>query len=927
MANFTGTSGSDNQNGTNGADTFDYSQGGNDTLNGKDGDDTFTMGAALKGSDSIDGGGGFDSLLLNGDYSAGVTFSAGTMTNIELLILAAGFDYVLTLDNANVTIGSDLLVNASQLGTEDLFLFDGSDESSSGLLILAGAGINTIHGGGGSDVIDISLSRFSRAWGHDGDDVFRAGANFQNGELFVDGGDGRDVLQLEGEYLDPNLFAGDAIQGVEKIALALGYTYNLRLGASSLNFGEALTIDGSELGLSNFLILDASLIEEGSLQIRGGAADDIITLSRTGNDLVNTGNGNDTVVLSQAGDYVIKTSEGNDTVEAGEHLTEDVRIDGGGGFDTLILTGDYEDRLEFGSRTIRDIDRIVLGDGYDYTLVTHDRSVATHEMLTVDASAAGRVTFDGSVESNGTFKFFGGAFDQTLKAGPGDDIFHMELGGTVHLYGGKGSDTFYMGAGLGPDDFIDGGGDPSIDVDFNTVYLDGDYSDPLSLNHCKLISTFVLAAGHDYNFYTDLNQSVIDGSALGAGDTLTAGGFPDVIGGAGDDDVSLSGFCDFSRGGSDKAYSCSTVEMGSSLDPSDQINCRELRLDGDYSAGFAGGIVFDSLEFGAGFSYNLTLNLVTTTSAITINGRRGADQDLIIDATPMFDWKRVSINGTVGHNDFTGAGLDDTFTFYGAEFSVTDRIDGGRTFSVADDDRLVLIGDYSTGLSFQSTTITNIEHITLGNDLSASFQYLLSTVDANVAAGATLTVDGTKTGKVTFGGAGERDGHFVLIGGGGNDSLIGGRLSDALRGGLGSDTLNGGAGHASDQFHFLGAQDSTGPNHDTVIGFNFAGEDLFHLENGSGGAGNPVAIDAAVATGALSSATFNADLGAAVDAGALAAHHALLFTPDTGTLAGRTFLVVDLNGTAGYQGGAFGDIVVRLSGAQSLASLSVNDFS
>jgi hypothetical protein len=45
----------------------------------------------------------------------------------------------------------------------------------------------------------------------------------------------------------------------------------------------------------------------------------------------------------------------------------------------------------------------------------------------------------------------------------------------------------------------------------------------------------------------------------------------------------------------------------------------------------------------------------------------------------------------------------------------------------------------------------------------------------------------------------------------------------------------------------------------------------------------------------------------------LGAHHAVLFKPNSGTLSGDTFLVVDLNGTAGYQSDH--DLVIRLIGS------------
>lgn len=47
--------------------------------------------------------------------------------------------------------------------------------------------------------------------------------------------------------------------------------------------------------------------------------------------------------------------------------------------------------------------------------------------------------------------------------------------------------------------------------------------------------------------------------------------------------------------------------------------------------------------------------------------------------------------------------------------------------------------------------------------------------------------------------------------------------------------------------------------------------------------------------------------------GVLTAGHAVFFTPDSGSLAGQLFLVVDGNGTAGYQAGQ--DFVILLANA------------
>ena len=52
--------------------------------------------------------------------------------------------------------------------------------------------------------------------------------------------------------------------------------------------------------------------------------------------------------------------------------------------------------------------------------------------------------------------------------------------------------------------------------------------------------------------------------------------------------------------------------------------------------------------------------------------------------------------------------------------------------------------------------------------------------------------------------------------------------------------------------------------------------------------------------------------------------HAVLFTPDSGGLAGANFLVVDANGVAGYQAGA--DYVFQMVTSSNIHSLAVSDF-
>lgn len=183
--------------------------------------------------------------------------------------------------------------------------------------------------------------------------------------------------------------------------------------------------------------------------------------------------------------------------------------------------------------------------------------------------------------------------------------------------------------------------------------------------------------------------------------------------------------------------------------------------------------------------------------------------------------------------------------------------------------------------------------------------YDLKAADGNVAAGHRLIVTAEQLGAANhldFDGSAETDGSFQLLGGAGDDHLIGGHGNDIIFGGLGADILTGGGG--ADTFSYFTPAESTGAHYDTITDFNF-GEDVIDL---------PVTVqgmDAAVTHGALSQGSFDTDLAAALGPNVLEAGHAVFFTPDSGSLAGQHFLIVDANGQPGYQPGA--DYVIHIN--------------
>src|ERR1700741_58890 len=175
MANFTGTAGDDNINGTASDDVFRLKQGGSDTAFGDAGNDTFIMLDAFDASESLDGGADFDHVILDGVYALAILFGADTISNIEqLTLIGPGFD--LTLDRHNVAAGETLIVDAT--GSTGSNLIDAS-QLRTGMIDYRGGSVgDEVDGGLGADQFDFKLG----------------------GSDFVHAGSGKDTIKMGGAF-------------------------------------------------------------------------------------------------------------------------------------------------------------------------------------------------------------------------------------------------------------------------------------------------------------------------------------------------------------------------------------------------------------------------------------------------------------------------------------------------------------------------------------------------------------------------------------------------------------------------------------------------------------------------------------------------------------------------------------------------------
>ena len=579
---------------------------------------------------------------------------------------------------------------------------------------------------------------------------------------------------------------------------------------------------------------------------------------------------------------------------------------------------------------------------------------------TIDGGATVTVTVTiTGVDSNDTLIGTGG--NDTLHGGVGDDIIRP-LGGTDAVFGDSGNDYIVMNGNLTAADQIDGG------TGNDTLSLKGDYSAGVIFTATTVlnIEDIGLAAGFSYNLtMADAtvaagNTLTIKGDALGVGDSLIFDGSADVTGGNfiiyggagndaltgghGNDTIISNGGTDIVHGGGGDDY----IVMNANLTSADQIDggtgTDVLSLKGNYSAGVTFNATtvtnIEDIGLAAGFSYKLVVADATVGfgNTLTINGSGlGAGDSLIFDGSADVTGGNFVIYGGAGNDTLTGGYGDDTIKAGGgtdivrggggddyivmtSNLTAADQIDGGTG-----NDTLSLKGDYSAGVTFNATTVTNIEDI----GLAAGFSYNLTIADATVAAGNTLTIKGGALGAgdslIFDGSADVTGGNLIIYGGAGNDTLTGGHGNDTIRAGNGTNTITGGGGSdilvggsGADQFVYNGVSDSTSATYDQVRGFDTL-SDTFKF------VGTTVnAIDTEVASGHLGTANFDGNLASAIGAGQLAAHDAVLFTPDSGTLSGHTFLIVDVNGVAGYQAGQ--DYVIDITGATHLGSLSTADF-
>ncbi|HZF95999.1 MAG TPA: Ig-like domain-containing protein [Allosphingosinicella sp.] len=268
-------------------------------------------------------------------------------------------------------------------------------------------------------------------------DVFYFGDAF-TAEDKVNGGGNSDIVILQGNYAAPTSIGSITNLGqLGSISLfsssndlyggatAGPNDYNLVATNDTVAAGLTLKINATGLQADEDLTFDGSAELDGSFQIYGGQGTDHVTGGAMGDNFVFT---------------------------SGTWGASD-RVAGGGGYDVLYLRGNYN--FTFGAGQLSSIESIGLlsatekvfasgGNEFDYVIEWNDTMLDAGQSLTVNGSrltSEESVNFNGSSETAGSFRLFGGMGNDVLTGGAGNDLIYGGLRGDT-LTGGAGNDIF-----------------------------------------------------------------------------------------------------------------------------------------------------------------------------------------------------------------------------------------------------------------------------------------------------------------------------------------------------------------------------------------------------------------------------------------------------------------------------------------------------
>jgi Ca2+-binding RTX toxin-like protein len=815
---------------------------GGDTLTGGIGYDSLQGGA---GNDTLDGGAGFDvaSYALS---SSGVAVNlatgaaSGGDAQGDSIVFVGG---VSTIENVAGSGAGDQLMGDAQANQ---LLGQGGNDTLGG-----GAGTDLLVGGEGNDVLD----------GGAGNDLLDGGAGI-DGASYLTSSAGVAVNLATGAASGGDA-QGDAFvmaAGVSVIENLIGSSFDDKLtgDAQDNRLGGQGGNDTLVGGTGNDALTGAG----GNDSIDGGFGNDIAIFSGFAKDYLIQTVGQVTTVKDLAGDDGTDTIVGvelmqfTDLFVAVDHAPV---ITSGGGGDTANVSAP-ENTTAVATVTATDQDSgqsltYGIAGGADGSLFEIDSTTGALAFLAArNFESPGDANADNIYEVTVQVDDGAGGIDtQAIKVGVTDvaeaPAITSDGGGDTASISIAENTTAVTTVSATDEDqpaqsltySISGGADESlfvIDPDTGALAFATapDFEQPADSDGDNVYDVAVQASDGTLTDTQDIAVSVADvneGALLGTSGTDGINDTPqsDVIQALGGND-----FISIGRGGED------SVDAGSGIDfiatgglwKFDEDDGWDLFDDGSrgWSEGdfIDGGEGYDYLLFRGEFPTGVTFtkaNLANIENIVLYNDISiTLGSDLLTDGAGLFIGDpnlsatlKLDASAIVDGYISTGLGGGDDVVLGGAGNDMIDLIFGGKdTVHAGAGDDSLRIGHYFDSSSIvdggdgydsleiddrpvdpivcNATTITNIEELHLRFDVNGP----ITTHDATVAAGATLTVFG-QSGSHTFDGSAETDGHFnydIDF----NSSFKGGSQSDIFRIFGGGNTLTGGNQGEADRFEW-----------------------------------------------------------------------------------------------------------------------------
>lgn len=489
------------------------------TYTGTAGDDTFYLKTGLQEYDTLDGGEGNDTLILNAQDQA------GTIKNIENLVVRNG-----------------------KGKTYDLSAFSSSFTLESGNAAEAGNAEVTVNNVAGQKLVVANTAKVSKL-------IVNMAADQTSVDLTSQNRDATQTFALKGDSLSSVKLTVDESKQVANFTGTTATVTDLAITAADSGEDGTATVGVKDLSkLVNITVTGAGNVQLNNVQASvktvdatdntGGVTVDLSTATKAA---FTGGDGDDSLKLGNSA-AAHTLGAGDDTVEISTALTsKDFSVDGGEGTDTLMMKADIAAKFTIGD-VVKNFEILKLnGSDSEATVDMNDFGDINH--VVVGGALSGALTVD-NVDSDGTIEF---------TAAPGANGVTV----TVTDAGEEGHNTDVLNVTIAAGDLAAG----TLNVDdVETIHITADDTD-LTADGTAAKHTMVLAAtaadkaadtvtiSGDAGLKLTLdhysNVKIIDASANTGGVALTGddndttlGTSTTFKGGAGNDAISAAALTD-----------------------------------------------------------------------------------------------------------------------------------------------------------------------------------------------------------------------------------------------------------------------------------------------------------------------------------------------------------------------------------------------